>query len=534
MQSTNLKNFIIGSLAIIVLSSVWLASRANASYDLSTKTVLPALIEPDSSNTPSLQGAANDSWPQVQYDANRSGYVPQTVGPPYTELWRIGQYDDTDDRMPPISFRVQPIIAENLIFMPSNDGALYAFSTTNGQIVWSYITNGPLVNSAGYANGRVFVGSTDKAVHAVSASNGSYLWSYVTRGTVKTAPLLAMGKVFIGSSDGTMYALNQTDGTLMWQYDIGAPIYDTAAYDDGKIFFGGLDSMGYALNAETGELLWQIHVPGQGFRDRWTVAGNGKVFFTPMLATDHHRPLADGTFMFHDDADPLIYNKSWGVQKQHILQYLANNPYHQPLHVIDQNSGQASFTPPILYAAGGSMSPHPQPVLLPNGNANVIYRRSFGEASQFGQTTNDALYTGELDLATGDIIPVDRCNKGTGGWEDCGSYKSPLISDESVALMRSGNMIYLDGARGTVGLDTINQNSVALAVYNNSSGGIYGSASIVFYPGHEKGIYFPNYDDLLSEVASDTNDLKRPTPLVNDVFYIFHYNTLVAVRGTIQ
>src|SRR5512145_914502 len=92
--------------------------------------------------------APNDSWPQVQGDARHSGYVEQTVGAPYSELWRR----DT----PPVSSRVQPVIAENLIFLPSNDGALYAMRTSNGQTAWKYTSGGPLVNSAGYAGGRVF------------------------------------------------------------------------------------------------------------------------------------------------------------------------------------------------------------------------------------------------------------------------------------------------------------------------------------------------------------------------------------------
>jgi len=538
MQST--KYFVYSSLVIIFMLFALLVSQASARYDEQFNDAEPEIADDDTTdlttNTLDIVATANESWPQVQGDANRSGYVSQSVGPPYTELWRIGQYDDPNDRMPPISSRVQPIIAENLIFMPSNDNHLYAFSTTDGQTVWRFATTAPLVNSAAYEGGKVFVGSTDKDVYAINANDGSLAWKYSTNGSIRSAPLLADGKVFIGSSDGNMYALNQTNGALVWSYNINAPIYDTAAYDNGKIFFGGMDSVGYGIDAQTGNLLWDIAIPGQGFRDRWTVAGNGKVIFTPMLAGNHHQPLAAGTFMFHANPDnsPVIYNKSWSVQKQEILDYLATNPYHQPIFIIDQNTGQESFTPPILFASGGSMSPHSQPVLLPNGNANVIYRRSFGEAAEFGQTTDDAIYLGELNLATGDIAPIDICKEGGGEWIDCGDFKSPFTLDESAALFRSGNIIYLDIARGTVAMDTVNEVRSRVTVYNNTSNYFGGPDAIEFYPDHDEWILTEDYSNLLSEVASDGNDLKRPSPLVDNVFYVFHYNTLVAIKGTIQ
>ncbi len=476
--------------------------------------------------------AAPDSWPQVQKDAQHSGYVPQTVVGPYTKLW---QRD-----LPPVSSRVQPIIAEGLIFLPSNDGSLYALSTTDGHTVWSFPTGNALVNAAAYDNGRVFFGSTDHFIYAVHVVSGMLAWKYETGSTVKSAPVVADNKVFMGSSDGYFYAIDQITGTLAWRTDIGAPIYDTAACDNGRVFFGGLNSIGYALNAGTGHVDWSRSIPGQGFRDRWTVAGNGRVFFTPMIQGTHHAPLNGGTQLFRADANPVIYNQPWSTQRQAILNYLAANPYHQPLHVLNQSDGSTTFTPPILYASGGSQSPHSQVVLLPNGNANVIYRRSFGEPAQWGATTNDALFTGELNLTTGDIAPVDTCVTGSGGWAGCGPYKSAITSDESAAMVRSGSVIYQDVARGTYGLDTVNHQRLrTVAVYNPGSGDPYDFSAVVTYtdyidpPAYSAG-WRVNYDDLRSEVSSDGNDLKRPTPIVSDTLYALHYNNLAAVRGTIR
>ncbi|MDD2823348.1 MAG: PQQ-binding-like beta-propeller repeat protein [Candidatus Daviesbacteria bacterium] len=502
----------------------------------SNPRLLTVTIGTGGTPTPTLTptpGASSTDWPQVQKDANHSGYVAQTVLPPTSSsavLWKR-------DKPFPVSSRVQPVIAQNLVFLPSNNGSLYALSTTDGHTVWSYKTGSGLVNSAAYDNGRVFFGSTDHNIYAVNANDGSLAWKVLTGSTVKTAPVIANGIVYIGSSDGNMYAINGSTGAQVWKHDIGAPIYDTAAIDNNRVFFGGMDSVGYALNISDGSEAWHIKIPGQGFRDRWTVAGNGKVLFTPMLYGEKGASLTEGTYLFNGTANPLIYNQPWSVQRSMILSYLQAHPYNQPVHVVNQNTG-AELPAPILYGSGGSQAPHAQPVLLPNGNADVIYRRSFGELSTSGATTYSALYVGELTSADNDILPIDTCVPGGGTRADtCGNYKAPLISDESSALMRSGDIVYVSSGRGDIGLDTINKTNLPFSSYNTTSGGIFGNPPIVLYPGHTEWICINpsgGIDTPFSEVNSDCNDIKRPTPIVGDTFYILYYSTIMAVKGTIR
>jgi len=475
--------------------------------------------------------STNSSWPMVQGDVRHSGFVPQTVVPPYTKLWEIRRF--------PVSDRVQPIIAENKVFLGSNNGRFYAVNTSNGSDAWSFDASSPIVSSAAYEGGKVFFGATDGWVYSLNAANGTLLWKYQTGGSIKGAPVVAEGKVFIGSSDGYLYALNESNGTLAWRYNTKAPIWDTPAFDNSKVFFCAMDSKGYAINSVNGSLAWSIQLNGQGCRDRWTVAGNGHVFFTPVLDISHHDPLSAGTQMFWSTANPVIYNQPWSTQRQAILNLLASRPDFQPLTVVNQQTGQKPFTPPVMYVSGGSQSSHSQVALLPNGNAVVIYRRTFGEAAQWGPTTNDAIVTGELDLTTGDIIPIDFCQPGGGGWANCGNYKGPYTSDESSALTVSGNVVYLDIARGLVGLDRTNQRLLStLACFNPTSGGPFCDGAVVQYTDYQNvaagGGWRVNYNDLYQETSSDGNNTKRPTPIVGDTFYVLHLSTLTAVKGSLR
>jgi hypothetical protein len=469
-------------------------------------------------------------WPQLQRDAQHTGYVAQAVVGPYTELWRL-------TRPFPVSSRVQPVIAGGLVFLPSNDGSLYAIKATDGSIAWKYATRGALVNGAAFDGGRIFFGSTDKHVYAVTAE-GVLAWRYKTGGSVKAVPVIAGGKVYVGSTDGHFYAFDAASGALSWKHEVGAPIRDSAAVDAGRVFFGAIDSVGYALDAASGTLAWKTPIRGQGFRDRWTVAGQGKVFFVPVLHSHYHEALAAGTELFRSDAATVIYNQPWATQRQAILDHLEAKPWQQPLYVLNQSDGKEAFVAPVLYVSGGCQSPHSPPVLVPNGTANVLYRRSFGEPARWGATTNDAIYVGELSLTTGDIGPIDRCV----AQDACGSFKGHFTSDESTALVRTGDVLYLDIARGTYGLDLTQQTMLpTIACYNDGSGGKFcepGSVTFDDYIGqgtdNSGGGWRVSYSDLYAELNGDGNDLKRPTPVVGDTFYVLHASTLVAIKGVLR
>lgn len=466
------------------------------------------------------------SWPQVQGDAHRSGYVSQTLVGPFTEEWRtcskrhwasfkeegmtdeqaldactqkVNDYkaDQTPARdpvkvLPPlgedphvdsslgVSYRVQPIVVGGLIYIPSNNGVLYAFNESNGQIAWRFPAvdsgespAGAFMASAAYMDGRIYVGSADSRLYVVDAQDGSFINSYQTNGMIRSAPLVVDSdqyndagfdkRVFIGSRDGKMYAFDQ-DGNLEWEYDTGAPIEDTAAYDDNRIFFGGMNSRAYALDASNGTSLWTDDdgmdgrkIPsGQGFRDRWTVARDGKAYFSPIPARFYHDVIAAGTVLFHsdiyqaaltyiaepndknkaaleattndsdilkevellkngngsdsklrdfivnsDDENDLPYQKSWsesGGQRDTIVDFLKNNPENRVLYTLDAASGQDYFSEPepILYYSGGGSSAHVPPVLLPDGKAMVNYRRTFKNFTVFGATTAFGMYAGYL------------------------------------------------------------------------------------------------------------------------------------------
>ena len=72
--------------------------------------------------------------------------------------------------------------------------------------------------------GSVFFGSSaDDTLYFLDATNGQVKWSFTTDGPIRTAPSFTDGKLFFGSDDGFAYCLKAEDGSLAWKFDLHGP-----------------------------------------------------------------------------------------------------------------------------------------------------------------------------------------------------------------------------------------------------------------------------------------------------------------------
>ena len=85
---------------------------------------------------------------------------------------------------------------------------VYALNVTDGSVQWSRPTNGAdSVSSPVVADGRVYFGLDDGYICALDAFNGDLVWSYKTNGPVQSSPAISDGLLFVGSNDGILYAI---------------------------------------------------------------------------------------------------------------------------------------------------------------------------------------------------------------------------------------------------------------------------------------------------------------------------------------
>lgn len=237
----------------------------------------------------------NYDWPQVQNNAQHTGYSPEVLGTNITVAWT---HPFQPDKVFP---QVQPIIYQGKVFV-GTEGAngrspsVYALNATTGTQAWQFIAGGSILASVAADNNKIYFGAMDGAVYAVDSGSGTLIWKkqVMIRHGFSTAPVIADGKVMLGGRDGKFYALDPNNGNILWQYDTGSYILQTAAYNNGRVFFGAMNMRVYALNSSNGTLAWQSQplkaamnqngqaIVGMAFKDYWPVVHQGKVIVRPV------------------------------------------------------------------------------------------------------------------------------------------------------------------------------------------------------------------------------------------------------------
>jgi outer membrane protein assembly factor BamB len=88
------------------------------------------------------------------------------------------------------------------------------------QTLWKVNTGGQM-GSPTVADGVVYAGSYDTKIYAFDTSSGSLIWSFITGGRVVSCPAVSGGIVYVGSEDHKLYALNSATGASLWNFTTG-------------------------------------------------------------------------------------------------------------------------------------------------------------------------------------------------------------------------------------------------------------------------------------------------------------------------
>ncbi len=174
-------------------------------------------------------------WAQFHFDAGHSGLNPyeNVLGPANVAGLKPNWKYHTG------GYGTSPVVANGAVYVPSNNGNLYALNATTGELLWTYTiaVAGPGVDySPAVANGVVYVGPADGSLYALNSANGALLWTFP--GAV-TPPTVANGVVYFGCGS-YVCAVNATTGAPLWQYTNIEGISDLAV-GNGYVYFGSRD-----------------------------------------------------------------------------------------------------------------------------------------------------------------------------------------------------------------------------------------------------------------------------------------------------
>ncbi len=100
-----------------------------------------------------------------------------------------------------------PAVANNTVYIGSNDGNLYALDANTGSVHWS-VSTGAQVRGAAVANGVVYFTSANQTFYAVDAAYGGILATAVTGQTFFGSPSISDGVAYVAALGGSIYAFS--------------------------------------------------------------------------------------------------------------------------------------------------------------------------------------------------------------------------------------------------------------------------------------------------------------------------------------
>ncbi len=172
-----------------------------------------------------------------------------------------GRYLWEYDSAAPI--RSTPFVTEDRIIFGNEAGEVIGLELS-GQRKWGFRTRRAVTSSPVVDRDNVcYVGSFDGFLYAIDAINGYSQWRLRTNGPIISSPAIDNGFVYFGSADGKLYCVNAQSGKERWTFDIGNPIVSSPRVFRDVVYFGGTDSKFYAVEARTGNELWTFEAGGQ-------------------------------------------------------------------------------------------------------------------------------------------------------------------------------------------------------------------------------------------------------------------------------
>lgn len=99
---------------------------------------------------------------------------------------------------------------------------IYALNFKTGKLVWRHMTEGDLMPTPAYHDGRLFISSGGGTVAALDAKTGKVEWKNHVGGMGNmSSPAVYAGKVFVGMADPShLYAFDEHTGKIVWKTSI--------------------------------------------------------------------------------------------------------------------------------------------------------------------------------------------------------------------------------------------------------------------------------------------------------------------------
>jgi outer membrane protein assembly factor BamB len=157
-------------------------------------------------------------------------------------------------------------------------GYAAALDPANGGLHWTVRPGGPLRGAPTIANNNVYVVSQDNQLYALNPADGATRWTGSAAVELagvfgSAAPAAAQGTVVAGFSSGELTAFRYENGQPVWQDALTRTSISTSVgtlsdvdalpvIDQGRVYAVGQGGRMVALELTTGQRVWEINLAG--------------------------------------------------------------------------------------------------------------------------------------------------------------------------------------------------------------------------------------------------------------------------------
>jgi len=134
----------------------------------------------------------------IQFYAFRLAPIPPPMSGYIWNVPRLGMQNSSSS----------PLVSDDTIYT-ALDRYLYAIDIETHEKLWEmpFAAGDDLRSSPALGNDILYIGSEDGLLYAVNATNGEKLWHFTTGGPINSSPTLADGIIYVTSHDGKLYAI---------------------------------------------------------------------------------------------------------------------------------------------------------------------------------------------------------------------------------------------------------------------------------------------------------------------------------------
>lgn len=177
------------------------------------------------------------------------------------KLWSVGVGDGQGKGL----YRLQPVIAGDMIFAASAEGVVRAVERASGSTRWLQKLGVSLSGGVGHFEDSLYLGGSDGVVMRLSADSGETLWSVDVSGEV-LAPPQGNGRIVVAQTyDGKLYGFDHDTGERLWRYDSNVPVLtirgtSTPVLEGNVVYAGFANGRVLAIDTGDGSVRWEARV----------------------------------------------------------------------------------------------------------------------------------------------------------------------------------------------------------------------------------------------------------------------------------